>query len=243
MVLTRLHASVPDRTHKQVELTLWHAGCWTLAVTDEHASTHLIEKSLYTADELIKGDFVLVSKGSDSIEAIIETIDRCEVVNDVTVLKRSDGRARVVVIYDRQSSIVPEIVNSAFMPIEPVHITGGREHWTVMVRADILAEAVEEMEADSDIEITSIHEVDPTEGIAFADVIDRVHDDLSARQRELLFEARKAGYYNWPREVSACAVAEDVGISGSTLLEHIRRGEQKILQTVFEELENRHPRR
>jgi predicted DNA binding protein len=57
-----------------------------------------------------------------------------------------------------------------------------------------------------------------------------------------MFEARDAGYYTWPREVSADAIAERTDISASTFLTHIRRGEQKILQSVFEELEHRHPR-
>lgn len=242
MSITNLNEPEPDDTYKQVRLALWHPGCWTLGVTDEHDGTHLIEKSLYTADEAIKGDFVLVTKGVATVDDVVETIDSYGVVDDVAVLKQSEGRARVVVNYERESSIVPEIVNSDFMPIEPVHITGGQEHWTVLVRSSVLSDVVDQMEEDYDVQMGSITEVDPRESIAFADVVDRIHDDLSPRQRELMFEAREAGYYNWPRDVPANDVAERTDISASTFLEHIRRGEQKILQSVFEELEQRHPR-
>jgi predicted DNA binding protein len=242
MSITNLDDTDPEETYKQVRLTLWHPGCWTLGVTGEHDDTHLIEKSLYTAADAIKGDFVLVSNGDATVEAVVETIDGYDVVDDVAILKRSAGRARIVVNYERSSSIVPEIVNSEFMPIEPVHITGGREHWTVLVRASVLGDIIEEMEDEYDVEMSAVQEVDPKESVAFADVVDRIHDDLSARQRELMFEACEAGYYNWPREVAASDVAEGADISASTFLEHIRRGEQKILQSVFEELEHRHPR-
>jgi predicted DNA binding protein len=242
MSITNLAEPEPDSSYKQVRLALWHPGCWTLAVTDEHDGTHLIEKSLYTADDVIKGDFVLVARGQAVVDDVVETIDGNEVVHDVAVLKRSDGRARIVVNYERESSIVPEIVNSDFMPIEPVHITDGREHWTVLVRACVLSDVIAEMEDEYDVEMSAVQEVDPKESVAFADVVDRIHDDLSARQRELMFEACEAGYYNWPREVAASDVAEGADISASTFLEHIRRGEQKILQSVFEELEHRHPR-
>jgi len=242
MSITHLDETDPEETYKQVRLTLWHPGCWTLRVTDEHDDTHLIEKSLYTAADAIKGDFVLVSNGDVTVEAVVETIDGYDVVDDVAILKQSADRARIVVNYERAASIVPEIVNSDFMPIEPVHITDGREHWTVLVRACVLSDVIAEMEDEYDVEMSAVQEVDPKESVAFADVVDRIHDDLSARQRELMFEAREAGYYNWPREVAASDVAEGADISASTFLEHIRRGEQKILQSVFEELEHRHPR-
>lgn len=243
MVLTHLDETAAGDRYRQVELTLRHPGCWTLAVTADFSGTHLIERSLYPTSEAIKGDFTLIARGPADIESVVEAIDGYAVVNDVAVVKRSDDRARAVVIYDRQSSIVPAMVNSGFMPIEPVHITGGRECWTLLVRASELSDVVNEMEAGSDVEITSIQEVDPEECIAVPDLVDRVHDDLSARQREVLHAANEAGYYHWPREVSACDVAEDTGISESTFLEHIRMGEHKILRAVFEELEHRHPRR
>lgn len=227
---------------KQTRLTLWHPGCWTLRVTDTHDGTHLIEKSLYTADDVIKGDFVLVADGPASIDEVVTTIDGYEVVDDIAVLERSNGRARIVVTYDRESSIVPQIVNSDFMPIEPVHITGGEEYWTVLVRESVLPDIVAEMEDSYDVQMTAITEVNPSDSPAFADVVDRIHDDLSSRQRELMFEARDAGYYTWPREISANEVADGTTITASTFLEHIRRGEQKILQAVFDELDRRHPR-
>jgi len=242
MSVTNLDKPEPDGSYKQVQLTLWHPGCWTLGVTDDLEETHLIEKSLYTANDVIKGDFVLVTKGAATVEQAVECIDGYDVVNDVAVLKQSDDRARVVVNYERHSSIVPGIVNSDFMPIEPVHITGGQEYWTVLVRASVLSEVVDEMEDEYDVQMSAISKVDPTDSIAFADVVDRVHDDLSPRQRELMFEARDAGYYNWPRETPASDVADRTDISHSTFLEHIRRGEQKILTAVFEDLERRHPR-
>ena len=236
---------VPDgeeTTHRQVELKLWHPGCWTLEVTDGHPATHIIEKSLYISDDRIKGDFVLVSEGDVALETFIVAIGDHRVVDGVTVLKRTDERARVLVVYERASSIVPEIVNSEFMPIEPVHITEGFEYWTVLVHADKLEEVFRELEDEYDVELQSIHEAAPANSVEFADVIDRVYDQLSPRQIECLFEASDAGYYNWPREISATDVADLLGVSSPTFLEHLRKGEQKALDLVLEELEKRHRR-
>jgi predicted DNA binding protein len=225
--------------HRQVELKLWHPGCWTLEVTDEHDGTHVVEKSLYPTDDYVKGDFVLVSEGDYAVESFVEAIDDHRVVESTAILKRGDDRARVVVTYERSSSIVPEIVNSEFMPIEPVHITGGYEHWTVLVRSDRLESVFRELEEEYDVQLESIHEVDPQDSVQFADASDQIYDSLSARQLECMVKARDAGYYNWPREVAANDVADDLGISGPTFLEHLRKGEQKALSTFLAELDGR----
>lgn len=218
-------------------MTLWHSGCWTLQTTDAHPGTHIIEKSLYPADDVVKGDFVLATSGGTDLDTFIEAINASEVVNDVAVLKQSTQRARVVVNYASESSIVPQIVRSEFMPIAPVHITEGREHWRVMVEVDALSDVLESMKTEYDVEIDAIEQVDPQESLMFADITNQIDESLSRRQREILFDAREEGYYNWPRDVSANDVADSVGISGPTFLEHLRQGEQKIIHTVLDRLE------
>jgi hypothetical protein len=231
-----------DRTFQQVKLTLWHAGCWTLQTTDAHPGTHIIEKSLYPADDVIKGDFILVNNGDTEFDDVLETIDQSPVVHDVAVLKQTGDRARVVVNYASESSIVPEIVHSEFMPIAPVHITEGEEHWRVMVEVDSLSEVVESMKSEYDVEIDAIERVDPQDSLMFADAVNEVNENLTPKQRSILFAAREEGYYNWPRETSANEIAESEGVSGPTFLEHLRRGEHKILHTVLDEIQSRHTR-
>lgn len=230
------------RTYQEVKMTLWHSGCWTLQTTDAHPGTHIIEKSLYPTEEIIKGDFILAAEGETGIEEFLQAIDDCSVVEDLAVLKESDDRARVVVNYASESSIVPKIVRSEFMPIAPVHITEGREHWRVMVEIDALSDVLDSMRAEYDVEIDAIESVDPQESLIFADVVNQISEKLSLRQREILFDAREEGYYEWPRNTSANDVAESIGISGPTFLEHLRQGEQKILHTVLEELQTRNKR-
>ncbi|WP_049903913.1 helix-turn-helix domain-containing protein [Halococcus agarilyticus] len=227
-----------NHEYQQVRLTLWHPDCWTLKATDRFPGTHIVENSLYTAAGVIKGDFILICTGEASTDEFAAGIDEYDVVESVTVLEQSRTRARTVVRYDRHSSIVPEIVNSEFMPIEPVHITGGKEHWTVLVRSDALSGVIESMRAEYDVELDAVETVDPGKNLQFTDMVDRIHDDLSKRQLESLFAAYDREYYNWPRGVSATEIAEDVGISGPTFLEHLRRGEQKVLPVVIDALQD-----
>jgi predicted DNA binding protein len=228
-----------DVSYKKVELHLWHTNCWMLEVTDDLPGTHVLEKSLYPTDEQVKADLLLVSDGGVPIAEFIEAIDDHTAVDEVAVLKQSEERARVVVNYDRNTSIVPDMVNSEFMPVEPVYITGGVEYWTVLVKADQLGDEVESMREEYDVDIDAIHQADPEENVEFADFVDQVYDRLSDRQTESLVEAQRIGYYNWPREVSANEVADRLDVSNPTVLEHLRKGEQKVLNLFLDKLGKR----
>lgn len=52
---------------------------------------------------------------------------------------------------------------------------------------------------------------------------------LSERQSEVIEAALEAGYYEWPRERDAQTIAEDLGITHPTFLEHLRKAERTLL--------------
>jgi len=57
--------------------------------------------------------------------------------------------------------------------------------------------------------------------------------NLSRRQREILLAAKREGYYDYPRRVRTEDLARKMGIRKSTLIEHLRRAENRLLQEVL----------
>lgn len=55
---------------------------------------------------------------------------------------------------------------------------------------------------------------------------------LTDRQREVLCTAHDEGYYAWPRERTAEEVAATLDIAGSTLHQHLRAAERKLIEQV-----------
>jgi hypothetical protein len=53
--------------------------------------------------------------------------------------------------------------------------------------------------------------------------------EFTPRQREVLRFAFERGYYEWPREVDAKTLADELGIAKATMLEHLRKAEGKVL--------------
>ena len=56
---------------------------------------------------------------------------------------------------------------------------------------------------------------------------------LSERQSEVITAALRRGYYEWPREVDAETLADDLGIAHSTFLEHLRKAERALLSDAL----------
>jgi Predicted DNA binding protein len=60
-------------------------------------------------------------------------------------------------------------------------------------------------------------------------------DVLTARQEQILRIALEAGYFEFPRRISAKALAEKLELSVSSLSEIIRRAEKNVISNYFQE--------
>jgi predicted DNA binding protein len=58
--------------------------------------------------------------------------------------------------------------------------------------------------------------------------------DLTEKQRVALETAHHTGYFEWPRNTTAEEVAELLQISSSTMSEHLRSGQRKVFNAVFD---------
>lgn len=56
---------------------------------------------------------------------------------------------------------------------------------------------------------------------------------LTERQRELLLLAKDMGYYKYPRKVGAEDLAAAMGLSASTVIEHLRKSEVRLMDEIM----------
>jgi len=56
---------------------------------------------------------------------------------------------------------------------------------------------------------------------------------LTERQREIVVAAKRHGYYEYPRRIDAGELAEKVGVSKATVVEHLRKAEVRLMETLL----------
>lgn len=62
-----------------------------------------------------------------------------------------------------------------------------------------------------------------------------VEERTTDRQFEALQLAHFGGYFEWPRRLSGTELAENMDVSQSTYLQHLRAGQRKLFETFFDE--------
>ena len=60
-------------------------------------------------------------------------------------------------------------------------------------------------------------------------------NQLTEKQREVLVAAYRLGYYDIPRRITSEELAKQLGIVDSTVVEHLRKAEQRLLKQIFEQ--------
>jgi predicted DNA binding protein len=56
---------------------------------------------------------------------------------------------------------------------------------------------------------------------------------LTEKQREVLIAAKKYGYYSYPRKITGEQLAQKIGLSKPTVLQHLRKAEIRLIANLL----------
>ena len=221
-------------------LSIWHPDCWTLEVTED-TDAGLFGHGVYKVEGKAKGRFTVYGQSEDAVDDLVAAIEDSRLTDSVWKLNHqydfdtqmpTPGNTfrSVLVEYEESDSINDALISNGFIPDKAVWIHGGREYWTVVIEADRgqiqdrLADIRGQMDADIEVQHI-VSDNRETGGVLQRSV-------LSQRQRDVFELARERGYYNWPRDISATELAEELGVSKATVLEHLRKAESRLFDQL-----------
>lgn len=119
---------------------------------------------------------------------------------------------------EMEASLIDIVTRHHAFRLAPTRAEEGREHWNIGVaRKSAATPMLDELARHGKLRVVRIA----------PDAIANL--GLSQPQRRALRAAVLGGYYEIPRRVTPARLARELGISKSTLLEHLRKAEGKVI--------------
>ncbi len=151
---------------------------------------------------------------------------RLEGRETVSEIKRLDAERLLVRKEARGASVVIRENHGKLNGVDKVYGTK-RIFEVLLLRRDDLRAIVADLRELGDARVGSLVEMTDPPTI------------LSDRQHEAVETALAMGYFDWPRESDIEAVAGELGVTHPTALEHLRKGERKLLERALSTITTR----
>ncbi|WP_456477866.1 helix-turn-helix domain-containing protein [Geoglobus ahangari] len=228
---------------KKVTLRLWHPECWSIESTKDHPGVCLVTKGVFKLEKEVRANFHLIAESYDALKEYMDDIRNYDrYAKEVYIIGKSDLEADIHARFPSHATFYDKVFSLEFMPMR-VSISGGYEYWTILIDEEKLSDTLNRLlEIDGiDVEVLSIANLKSFEDEEEEDVVSKISRKLSMKQKRVLVEAYRRGYFEWPRKTSVDELARSFGIAKSTCLHHLRIAESKIMKKIIEELKDKEP--
>lgn len=191
--------------------------------------------STVTLDGVVPGEegslVCFVEARGTTTEEVLEAATETDGVEDVRLVRRHDDGGLLELVVSEGSPLVT--VTERGGTVTELRVEDGVGSFTCELarETDVRSVHDELSEAYPSLKLRGKQERRETHGTP--DLRNTVDEELSERQRAVLRGAYHSGYFRWPRESTAEDLADSMGVSPPTLHSHLRKAQQKLLDTVF----------
>ena len=221
---------------------MWHPDCWALQVTEGvDGGMFGYEMTLNAAEDA--GELRLYrvyGRSHQATETIVENIQETDLTKEILLLSPSTSTGSTVsapvtqdilVEFDPAPCVRNAFISRGFLHYGPSQHENGRERRSLLTISDrgSVDAAFDEIrtEYEAELVVERITSTSPPNSIDT-----RSSGGLSPAQRKAFQLARAQGYYEYPRKVTANELADQLGVTKSTFIEHIRKAENAVLTKI-----------
>jgi len=213
-----------------------HKGCWTETLNDQFPG---ISATIIYSYRLLGISITMIEATNVADpETFVEWLADHEVMTTAHLVSYDAERetAFVSLAGDYETDTEPVLnvlLRNRCFPTVPATVSGGREHWNVVASDhEQVSRTHEELQKIGRVEVDSLRTPDLDRLVTGLSDVKKAVQDLSPRQHEVLVRAIEEGYYDSPRSCNIAELAEMDSANISTVGEHLRRSEAKILEAV-----------
>ncbi|XVH33051.1 bacterio-opsin activator domain-containing protein (plasmid) [Haloferacaceae archaeon DSL9] len=169
---------------------------------------------------------------ADVMEALADLSNSPQILS-AEVIEETDDAVRLEVQITGSILILTVVSQGGYIQRATIEDDECRITAQLPVNADIRRILEEIEKAYSEATIVGQRHVSRSEGSS-ARLRSAIEDELTERQRTVLEVAYHGGFFNWPRDRSGEEIAESLGISSPTFHQHLRHGERKLFEALFD---------
>jgi len=217
-----------------VDFSIHHYGCPACQSTERFRSVEMRILSSKTPgkDRASVLQYAKSSSGDD-VDRFLGYWKDHGSVTKFSVADRADNNALFSVSLKSQGGcwVTKAILDNDGVFLGQVPVIDGLEYWSVLVGERNKSSLFSQLDEIGVVKINRIERLRVKEilqpkpgGVS----------ELSPRQLFVLRTALSEGYFDSPRRISSRELASLVGVSQSTLLEHLRKAESRIIRWVFD---------
>ncbi len=207
----------------EARFKLKHKGCWTggLSRFKSEFVTHI---TVSLTKDYVQDITEVFFANKEEAPLIKKYFSNSRLIKKHEILQESDKKLLVQIFTDtsRIKSVVHTVLKNKCFVSNKVPLVDGWEIWTIASpdKKDI-RNAVDDIRKQGNFKLLKIAK-SSFDGF-----------NLSEKQETAIKTAVALGYYNFPRKISAQELAQRLKIDKSTLLEHLRKAEIKIMNREF----------
>ena len=215
-----------------------HDGCWTETV---HESFPDVAATIIYSYRLTGTSITMIEATNvpeDRVAELVEWLATHEVMTTAQLVSYHDTRETAFISLEGDyrtdtEPVLNVLLRNNCFPTIPATVSNGREHWSVLASTHAeVSQTHEELRAIGSVEVDALRQPNLGRLLTGLTEIKQAVQDLSPRQMEVLSRAIDEGYYESPRGCNIEELAEMDSANTSTVGEHLRRSEAKILEAV-----------
>lgn len=179
------------------------------------------------------GALLFVSTSGAEPDAVAAALDGLVAVDDYRLVGRDDDDCRFEVTV-AGDVVASRLVRHGATPRSMVADASGTEVVVDVATSTDVREFVETLrDRYGSVELLGRRDVQ-REAHTRRQLVASLFDELTPRQLEVLRTAYFAGFFEWPRESTGEEIAETLGVSQPTINRHVRLGQRRLLEQLFE---------
>ncbi len=213
-----------------IDFSIVHHGCPSTASSVEYPAvkTRIISSNILRESEVT----VLMHAACGIKEQLVGFLgfwENYELTTDFMVTARTEKEAVFTVsLRDYTEHVTRYILENKGFFTTPVSVYDGKENWSIVLSDEDSKRGF--FSLLDEIGEVSIDKIQRMDSLSMALPLEYVN--LTDRQSESIKKAHSHGYYDFPKKTSSRELAKVVGISQSTLLEHLHKAEHKIISKI-----------